>query len=441
MVNSGNIDKLISRPDFASQIAPLYGLSGDGLAIQQNRYAKIAAEFQQRFSEGELYLFSTPGRTEIGGNHTDHNHGRVLAAAVNLDSIAVSAKSHNDVITLHSDAFPHPFIVDLQNLDIQQTERGTTAALIRGIAGRFKELQLQIGGFNACVTSDVAVGSGLSSSASVEVLIGTILNHLYNDGRIAPATLAQIGQFAENNYFGKPCGLMDQLTCAVGGIVAIDFEDPQKPVFKKVEFDFAAQNYSVLVVNTGGSHADLTDDYAAIPNEMKAVAQNLGKEFCREISRDDLLKRIQQLRARVGDRAILRAWHFLGDNDRVVKQVEALGKDDFEEFLRLVKESGNSSNRWLQNSYPTHAPAEQGVNLALALTEDYLQKINADLPASSLRQAGACRVHGGGFAGTIQVFMPNSAIDEYLHQMRSVFGENAVSVLKIRSQGTVKISF
>jgi galactokinase len=240
-----------------------------------------------------------------------------------------------------------------------------------------------------------------------------------------------IGQYAENNYFNKPCGLMDQLTIAIGGIVTIDFKDPQKPVFKKVHFDFGAQNYSVLVVNTGGSHADLTDDYAAIPKEMKMVAQALGKTVCREIAFEELLSQIGRLRSKVGDRAILRALHFLEDNDRVVEQVRALENGDFAAFLRLVNESGNSSNKWLQNIYSSKSPSEQGLNLALAFTEDYLQKIR---PAPA-----GCRVHGGGFAGTIQVFLPNAALNEYVERMQSIFGERAVSVLKIRPQGTMKI--
>jgi galactokinase len=292
-------------------------------------------------------------------------------------------------------------------------------------------LDFQIGGFKACVTSEVVIGSGLSSSASIEVLIATILNHLYNDGRVAPETLALVGQYAENHYFNKPCGLMDQLTIAVGGIVTIDFENPQKPVFKKINFDFGAQKYSVLVVNTGGSHADLTDEYAAIPEEMKRVAQGLGKNVCREIAFNELLNNIGMLRSHAGDRAILRALHFLGDNARVVEQVRSLENGDFAAFLRLVNESGNSSNKWLQNIYPNKSPSEQGLNLALAFTEDYLKKIGA----------GACRVHGGGFAGTIQVFLPNAALGEYVERMQSLFGEHAASVLKIRPQGTMKIDF
>ncbi len=422
--------KLLAVPKFYALLATLYGNGEKTARHHLDRYQRLIGQYQQNFGDGDIQLFSTPGRVEIGGNHTDHNHGRVLAASINLDAIAAAAKRTDDTITLYSDGFPKPFTVDLKLLAVDHREAGTTTALIRGIAARFKELDFQIGGFKACVFSEVAIGSGLSSSACIEVLIATMLNHLYNDGRIAPETLALIGQYAENNYFNKPCGLMDQLTAAIGGIVTIDFENPQKPLFKKINFDFGAQNYSVLVVNTGGSHADLTDDYAAIPQEMKKVAQALGKNVCREIAFEELLQHVAELRSKAGDRAILRALHFIGDNERVMEQVRALENGDFPAFLRLVNDSGNSSNKWLQNIYPSKSPSEQGLNLALAVTEDYLQKIGA----------GACRVHGGGFAGTIQVFLPNAALGEYVERMQSIFGEHAVSVLKIRPQGTMKIS-
>ncbi|MGH7599948.1 MAG: galactokinase [bacterium] len=422
--------KLFDAPKFYALLAELYGQDEKTVRHHLGRYQCLVNQYQQTFGDDDVQLFSTPGRIEIGGNHTDHNHGRVLAASINLDAIAVAAKTADDTIALYSDGFSKPFAVDLKQLAVDPREAGTTTALIRGIAARFKELDFQIGGFKACVASDVAIGSGLSSSACIEVLLAALLNHFYNGDRIAPETLALIGQYAENNYFNKPCGLMDQLTIAVGGIVTIDFENPQKPVFKKVNFDFGAQNYSVLVVNTGGSHADLTADYAAIPHEMKMVAQALDKNVCREIAFDELLSNIGTLRARVGDRAVLRALHFLGDNVRVVEQARALENGDFAAFLRLVNESGNSSNKWLQNIYPSKSPSEQGLNLALAFTEDYLKKIGA----------GACRVHGGGFAGTIQVFLPNAALGEYAERMHSIFGEHAVSALKIRSPGPMKIS-
>lgn len=394
---------------------------------QTHRYEKLVREFHELFETNEIQLFSAPGRTEIGGNHTDHNLGRVLAASVNLDSIAVAGRNQTKWVEMYSEGYDEPFSVDLGNLNVVESEKGTTSALIRGIAARLKQQGYKIGGFHACVTSDVLPGSGLSSSASIEVLIGTIFNALFNENRIDPQAIAIIGQYAENNYFGKPCGLMDQMACAVGGVLAIDFNDPQHPQVKKVDFDFSAQDYRLLVVNTGGSHADLTDDYAAVPEEMKSVARILGAKVCREIEWKDLLGKISAVREKTGDRAVLRAIHFLGDNSRVLDQVDALEKGEFNRFLHLVNESGNSSFKWLQNIYSSKNVHEQGVSLALALTEKYLSEIHA----------GACRVHGGGFAGTIQVFLPVNAVDEYVRMIESVFGKDSAQVLNIRPVGAV----
>lgn len=394
------------------------------------RFQELIDKFKQKFNEQDWHLFSTPGRTEIGGNHTDHNHGRVLAGSVNLDSIAVAAINQSSMVTMRSEGYSQPFIVNLDQLDKVTAESGTTSALIRGIASRFKKLGFQIGGFNASVTSDVLPGSGLSSSASIEVLIGTIFNYLFNNGAIPPQTIALIGQYAENEYFNKPCGLMDQTTCAVGGIVTIDFKKPKEPVVKKVNFDFASQNYSLLVVDTGGNHADLTDDYASVPREMKSVAKELGAEVCREIHFDDLINKMKVLRPKVGDRAILRAFHFLGDNARVLDQVTALERGDFKQFLSSVNDSGNSSFKWLQNIYTTKNVQEQGVSLALALTEKYISE----------RGEGACRVHGGGFAGTIQVFLPNATVSEYIKMIESVFGNGKAQLLSIRPHGSIYLN-
>jgi len=400
------------------------------LSKKVKRFQGLIDKFKQKFQQDDLHFFCTPGRTEIGGNHTDHNHGRVLAGSVNLDSIAVAAKNNSNLVTIHSEGYREPFIVNLDQLEKIPGENETTSALIRGIAARFKQLEFSIGGFNACITSDVLPGSGLSSSASIEVLIGTIFNYLFNDGKISPQQIAIIGQFAENEYFGKPCGLMDQTTCAVGGIVTIDFLNPKVPVVRKVNFDFASQNYSLLVVDTGGNHANLTDEYASIPREMKSVANQFGAEFCREINYEELIQRIKEIRPRVGDRAILRAFHFLGDNARVLEQVAALERGDFQSFLSLVNESGNSSFKWLQNIYTTKNVEEQGVSLALAITEKYISMVGE----------GACRVHGGGFAGTIQVFLPNADVSEYIKLVESVFGEGKAVVLSIRPHGTLYLN-
>ncbi|MDZ7362324.1 MAG: galactokinase [candidate division KSB1 bacterium] len=393
------------------------------------RYAHLVQEFQSRFAILRPRIFSTPGRTEIGGNHTDHNHGKVLAASINLDAIAAAAPVSDNRITIYSAGYSQPFIVKLNDLEPRTSDYSTTTALLRGLAARFQQLGFRVGGFHACISSEVRVGSGLSSSAAIEILLGTILNALYNDNAINLETLAAIGQFAENVYFNKPCGLMDQIACAVGGIVAIDFENPQQPLVEKIDFDFAKQNYSLIVVNTGGNHADLTDDYAAVPREMKAVAAQLGKQVCRQITRGEVLQNIHHLRATVGDRAILRALHFFEENERVDRQVAALRGNDFAAFLREVNASGNSSFRWLQNCFTTQNVAQQGVTLALALTENFLASIGE----------GACRVHGGGFAGTIQVFLPNRCVSRYTALMETVFKQRCVQVLNIRPVGTMQL--
>jgi len=354
----------------------------------------------------------------------------VLAAGVSLDAIAVAAPSRDKVIRVYSEGYPEPFVVELDSLAPRKEEEGTTLALIRGIAKRVGELGYRIGGFDAYITSDVLGGSGLSSSACIEVLLGNIINHLYNEGRIDEILLAKIGQYAENVYFNKPCGLMDQIACAVGGFVTIDFKDFDNPIVRKIEFDFTAQNYSLLVINTGGSHADLTDDYASIPREMKAVAGALGKKVCREITMEEVIKNIPGLRKQLGDRAILRAMHFLAEDERVVRQVEALERGDFEGFLRLVNESGNSSWKWLQNCFTNKDPNEQGITLALSVTENFLKNTGK----------GACRVHGGGFAGTVLVFMPNELLNGYVELIESIFGEGSVTVLSIRPYGTLCVN-
>ncbi len=418
-----------SKKEWQEKFRLLYGNEGIEVARQMNRYENLTKNFIKRFGPGEIEFFSTPGRTELSGNHTDHNHGRVLAASINLDSVAVVRKTDDNTVVLKSDAYPEEFTVRLDDLAVQKDEEGSTQALIRGIAAGFSQAKLKIGGFHALMTSNVLVGSGLSSSASVEVLIGTIFNYLYNEGKVSPVEIAKIGQFAENQFFGKPCGLMDQIACAVGGIVAIDFNDPASPVVEKVDFDFDGNGFSLLVVDTGGNHADLTEHYGAIPAEMKKVAQIMGKTVARDLAWKDFFEKLPEIRDKAGDRAALRVIHFIKENERVRKQVAALKEGKLSEFIHLVNSSGNSSNKWLQNSYPINNPSEQGINLALALTEDFLEKINA----------GACRVHGGGFAGTIQVFLPKDKTDDYAQMMEHVFGENSVKKLKIRPLGTMKV--
>jgi galactokinase len=410
--------------------ATLYGPDKKAIRSHLARYKGIRAKFAKHFPSGDIQWFSAPGRTEIGGNHTDHNAGRVLAASIDLDSVAAVVQTSETRINVVSEGFPSVFSVDINDTSLHPGEKGTTAALIRGIVSRFKELGCTVGAFNAYIASDVTVGSGLSSSASFEVLLGTILNTLYNSGRIIPQTIAMIGQYAENVFFGKPCGCMDQMACAVGGIIAIDFKEAGKPSVKRLHFDFRSQEYRLVVVDTGGNHAGLTSDYAAVPAEMRSVADFFGKKTCREISFTQVVGRVKDLRQTVGDRAILRALHFFEENERVVRQVRALRKGDFSTFLKMITESGDSSYKLLQNCYTTKNPSEQGIPIALAFTRKYLDQIGQ----------GACRVHGGGFAGTIQVFLPEKYVRGYKVLMSAIFSEQSVLELGIRPCGGVHLN-
>jgi galactokinase len=403
----------------------LYGKDKTAVEYQKKRYNKLFKDFSKYFELTKLSYFSAPGRTELSGNHTDHNNGIVIAASINLDSIACASPSPVKKVIIYSEGYPDPFMVNLDELKPLEKEASTTAALIRGIASGFADRGFKIGGFNACITSDVLPGSGLSSSASIEVLIGTILNHFFNEGKIPPEEIAKIGQHSENKFFKKPCGLMDQVASAFGGIVSIDFKDNKHPVIKKINFDFSEQNYSVIVVNTGSSHINLTDDYSSIPREMKNTAKAFGKDTSREIDFAEFLNSIKKIRNKLSDREILRTYHFLKENQRVLQQIDALNNKDFSKFLKLVNDSGNSSFKWLQNIYSSNDVKYQPVALALALTEEFINKTGF----------GACRVHGGGFAGTIQAFIPNNLIKDYKVFMSAAFNEEAIKILSIREQG------
>ncbi len=407
----------------AARLATLYGGNENALAEQRARYAKLIERHEARFgkADGDICFFSAPGRTEIGGNHTDHNLGRVLAAAVNLDTVAAVTKSVDGMIVVDSEGY-RPITVDTADLSVCEDELGTTAALVRGVAARMAELGYKVGGFHATVTSNVLRGSGLSSSAAFEVLMAAILDGLYNGWVLDAKERAQIAQRAENLHFGKPCGLMDQMASSVGGLVTIDFKDPT-PVVEALPYDFKAKGYSLVVVNTGGDHGDLTDDYAAIPAEMKAVAAQFGKKVLREIDPAEMETAIPKLRGKVSDRAILRALHFYDDNARVPMQVTALREDELDAFLSLVIESGESSWKLLQNVY-ARAQEEQ---MALAL----------ELSRRVLGGRGAWRVHGGGFAGTIQAFVPDGLLDAYVKKLEASFGAGACTVLSIRPEGAV----
>ena len=372
------------------------------------------------------YIFSAPGRTEISGNHTDHQCGCVLAAAVNLETVADVRLNGTNNIWVQSQGYP-AVKVDLDDLSVREEEKNTTAALIRGVASSFVQRGATLQGFDAVVNSTVLPGSGLSSSAAFEVLFGTILNELFFDKKLSAVEIAQIGQYAENVYFGKPCGLMDQMASSVGSLVFIDFEDPAAPKIEKVSFDLAAAGYALCIIDSGADHADLTDEYAAIPAEMKQVCAYFGKEVLRQIPRNEFMKAIPELRKTVSDRAILRAMHIYQENDRVVKLVQALKNGDVNTFLNLVKESGRSSWMYLQNITPAGSIAHQEVAVALAMCDALLQG------------KGAYRVHGGGFAGTVQAFVPLEMLDSFKTDIEAVLGRDACHVLNIREQGGIRV--
>jgi galactokinase len=404
----------------------LYGTDPAELKRNAKRYTDMLMQFNSVFGSRDVEFFSSPGRTEIGGNHTDHNWGRVLAGAVNLDNVCVAGKNDSNIIHILSEGYPG-FNVDLSSLKPDKKEHLTSAALVRGICSRFKEMGYAIGGFDACIDGGVPKGSGLSSSASFEVLIGAILSQLFNNGNVDPIQNAIIGQYSENNYFGKPCGLMDQTACAMGGLITIDFKDPSRPVVKKVNFDFVATGFSLVITDTGGNHADLNDEYASLPSDMKAVAAELGAKVLRQVTLEQIIDITPKIREKVGDRAILRAIHFQGDNQRVSDQVTALERNDFKAFLGMVIESGYSSFMYNQNIYPVNNVREQGVSLALALSE------------LVLKGEGAWRVHGGGFAGTIQAFVPQKLLSKYIKTLEHVYGKGSCHNLFIRHQGAGKV--
>ena len=408
---------------FADRVATLYGAGEDVWALQKARYGKLVERFEKRFGaqKGGLCFFSAPGRTEIGGNHTDHNNGRVLAAAVNLDTIACVSRTDDNVIVVDSEGFA-PITVELDNLDIREKDFGTTLALIRGTAGIMKEMGYKIGGFRATISSSVLRGSGLSSSAAFEVLIAAILDGLYNGFVVDAKTRAVIAQKVENVYFGKPCGLMDQMASSVGGMVTIDFKEQDAKV-EAIACDFAAKGYALCVVNTGGDHGDLTDDYAAIRKEMEAVAAHFGKHVLREVELETVESHVGELRRACGDRAVLRALHYYDENARVLEQAAAIRGGDLPAFFDAVKRSGDSSWKLLQNVYARSTEEQMAMGI--------------ELSRRFLHGDGAQRVHGGGFAGTIQAYVPLDRLDDYKKLMEDAFGPGSCTALMVRPEGAV----
>ena len=395
------------------------------ITLSQEKKNVLISGFEKTFGAKPERFFSAPGRTELSGNHTDHQHGRVLAGAVDLDTLAAVRVTDSNQIRVQSEGY-EMCCVSLEELTADPAEFNTTPALIRGVAARFRELGCQVKGFDAYMCSTVLPGSGLSSSAAFEVLVGTIINHLFFDGKASQPEVAMIGQYAENVFFGKPCGLMDQMASAVGGMVTIDFADPANPVIAPVDFNFAACGHALCIIDTRASHADLTDEYAAIPGELKGICAHFGKQVLRQVDEKEFYKQMPALRKAYGDRAVLRAIHFFEENERVPKQVAALEQNDFDTYLQLMKQSGYSSWMYLQNVIPAGYKEHQDVALALALC----QKLLGD--------RGGYRVHGGGFAGTVQAFVPMDMLEPFRSGIDAVLGEGACHVLSIRPQGGVE---
>lgn len=424
MSQYANMIRALKTPRVMSRLTHLYGRRDGMLVAQTARYTRLLKRHEELFNAtGEVQLISAPGRTELSGNHTDHNRGKVLAAAVNLDTVAAVSRRNDLKVHLYSEGYP-PVEISLEDLSPVPQEVGKTAALIRGVAAWMKELGYSIGGFDAAVTSNVLSGSGLSSSAAFEVLICAIFDSLYGDFKIPAPVRAQIAQYAEYHYFGKPCGLMDQMASSVGGLVAIDFKRDE-PVIKPLSYDFAAKGYALVVVNTGGSHDDLTADYAAIPEEMKQVAACFGEDVLRRVRPEQLMQELGSVVKKTSGRAVLRAMHFFQENKRVADQTAALERDDLQSFFRDVIASGRSSFMYLQNVYAR--PGEQQLSLALAMAE------------SLLGNDGAWRVHGGGFAGTTLNFVPLAQVDSFTEAMEAVFGPHCCYQLDIRPEGAARI--
>ncbi len=418
-MNINEIKSAILSGEFNDNFLMLYGET----EAASKRYAAACESFKDLYPvSGEIKLFSAPGRTEVGGNHTDHQHGSVLAGSVNLDVIAVVSLNNDGKIRIKSEGFDMD-TVDIKELDKNPAETGKAISLIRGVCSRFAEMGCELQGFNAYTTSNVLKGSGLSSSAAFEVLIGTIINNLFFGGKAAPIEIAKIGQFAEKEYFGKPCGLLDQMASSLGGFTYADFGDPSNPITESIDLDIKKFGYTLCVVDTGGNHADLTDDYAGITVDCREISNALGVDFLRDADTDKFYNSLSALRRDHGDRAILRAFHFFNEQQRVEDQKAALKSGNFEEFLKLVNESGQSSYDYLQNLYSTSNVTEQGLSLAIALTKQFLGS------------KGACRVHGGGFAGTIQCYIPTNLLDDYKTMIEKTFGLGSCCVLNIRPAG------
>lgn len=413
LLRSGSADKLMGE---------LYGED----KVQENvgRYCDLVEKFAKEFGDKEILMFSSPGRTEISGNHTDHNHGKVLAGSINLDCVGIAAKNDSSKVNIVSETFDQRFTIELDQMEPSEKKAGTMD-LVKGLMKGFQESGYEIGGFDAYITSNVISSAGVSSSAAFEMLLCSMMNKFFNDNRMDTVAYAHIGKHAENVYWDKASGLLDQMACAVGGLITIDFKEPTAPVVEKIDFDFASQNHSLIIVQTGRGHADLSADYSSVPNEMKKVAEYFGKEVCAEITEEQVLEHLKAVREYAGDRSVMRALHFFEENKRVETMVAALKNGNFAEFLSGITASGNSSWKWLQNCYTNSSYQEQGISVALALTELFIAK----------KQKGACRIHGGGFAGVIMTMLPNEIVDEYVAYIEKALGEGSAYRMSIRPYG------
>lgn len=408
-------------------MAALYGET----AVEANieRYQNLVKSFQKKFAEEDITLFSSPGRTEISGNHTDHNHGKVLAGSINLDCVGVAAKNNSSKVHIISETFNQSFIIDLNDLSPSDKKAGTID-LVKGLLQGFKESGYEVGGFNAYITSNVISAAGVSSSASFEMLLCSMLNTFFNEGRMDTVAYAHIGKYSENNYWDKASGLLDQMACAVGGLITIDFVEPSAPAVEKIDFDFGSQNHSLIIVQTGKGHADLSADYSSVPIEMKKVAQFFGKEVLSQVTEEEVIGNLSEVRRFAGDRSVLRALHFFEENKRVEAEVSALKENRFGDFLANITASGNSSWKWLQNCFTNSNYQEQGITVTLALTELFIAE----------KQKGACRVHGGGFAGVIMAMLPNELVDEYIGYIEGCTGKGSAFRMGIRPYGAICVN-
>ena len=426
-MNQEHTLKLLESEKAKKLLGELYGKAA--VAENQKRYEDLVGKFVKEFGEKDLYLFSSPGRTEISGNHTDHNHGKVLAGSINLDCVGVAAVNDTNFVNIVSETFNQSFTIDLNHLEPSDRMAGTVD-LVKGLLKGFEKSGYEVGGFDAYVTSNVISAAGVSSSASFEMLLCSMLNTFFNAGKMDTVAYAHIGKYSENHYWNKASGLLDQMACAVGGLITIDFLEPQAPVVEKIDFDFASQNHSLIIVNTGKGHADLSADYSSVPNEMKKVAQFFGKEVCAEIKEQDVIDHLAELRAYAGDRSVLRALHFFEENKRVEAEGRALKENRFGDFLDGITSSGNSSWKWLQNCYTNSNVQEQGISIALALTEMFIAE----------KKRGACRIHGGGFAGVIMAMLPNDLVDEYVAYIEKAMGEGSAYRMSIRPYGAICVN-